>query len=250
VAGGRDQKPAEALPFWRAEATIAWLAEHGCQPVSRKEDELGWKGLARQRRIHLEVERDTQAVKKGMLFATEGLEFGDRAAERGICSRITYVDGEQWAELEPMAPLGGEQRLAYWSEVEVEWPAAPDWLVGEELVRLQLVTPGYFGEGWRPQWLAPGDAGTAVPDLEGLELSLVAAVVPRPVAQSGWDLTKPGGRSQKKTRFLAPAGSVYFCRVRKGDARRLWMRSICDDEQARRDGFGLVLCGVWQWRQD
>jgi CRISPR/Cas system CMR-associated protein Cmr3 (group 5 of RAMP superfamily) len=118
-------------------------------------------------------------------------------------------------------------------------------------VRLQLVTPAYFKGGWKPDWMASGHP----PGVDGVEVKLLAAAVPRPTAHSGWDLTKRGANGQKATRFLAPAGSVYFCEV-KGDARKLWMRPISDDDQSRRDdqwrrdGFGLVLCGVWQWRQD
>jgi CRISPR-associated protein Cmr3 len=177
------------------------------------------------------------------LFSTEGLEF----LERGICSRIRYRDDEVWAGLEALAPLGGERRLAYWSEPAINWPAPPDWLADEKLLRLQLITPGYFEKGWKPGWLQEGTP----PGLDGLKLKLVAAAVPRAVAHSGWDLTKRGKNGQKATRFLAPAGSVYFCEVEAGDPRRLWMRSISDDfedGQARRDGFGLVLCGRWQWR--
>lgn len=241
VLGGRGEKATAAPPFWSAASTLEWLAEGGSASTFRAAADLGFGALFRQRRIHLEIETGTQAAKKGMLFSTEGLEF----LERGICSRIRYDDGEQWAGLEPLAPLGGERRLAYWSEPAIDWPAAPDWLAGEKLLRLQLITPGYFEKGWKPGWLQDGTP----PGLAGLKLKLVAAAVPRAVAHSGWDLTKPGKHGQKATRFLAPAGSVYFCQVEAGDPRRLWMRSICDDEQARRDGFGLVMCGRWQWRQ-
>ena len=116
VMGGRSQKPADVPPFWSAAATSAWLKEPGCEPQLQSPEDLGLGALPRQRRVHLEIERETQAAKKGMLFATEGLEFADQKLGRGICSRIRYDDGEQWAGLEALAPLGGEQRLSYWSE--------------------------------------------------------------------------------------------------------------------------------------
>ena len=243
VLGGRGEKPTAAPPFWSAASTLGWLAEGGSTSVFRAVADVGFRAFSRQRRIHLEIETGTQAAKKGMLFSTEGLEF----LERGICSRIRYRDDEVWAGLEALAPLGGERRLAYWSEPAINWPAPPDWLADEKLLRLQLITPGYFEKGWKPGWLQEGTP----PGLDGLKLKLVAAAVPRAVAHSGWDLTKRGKNGQKATRFLAPAGSVYFCEVEAGDPRRLWMRSISDDfedGQARRDGFGLVLCGRWQWR--
>ena len=81
------------------------------------------------------------------------------------------------------------------------------------------------------------------PETKGLELTLVAAAVPRFQPISGWDLRKDRQhRGPKPTRFLAPAGSAYFFRC-QGDATQLWLKSICDSEQDRRDGFGIVLIG-------
>jgi len=256
VLGGREEKPAAGPPFWTAAATLDWLKEPDASSRFHAVEDLGFSSLPRQRRIHLEIESARQAARKGALFSTEGLEFPERVRhfeedgerweepEPRICSRIRYEDADDWPGLEALAPVGGERRLASWSEGGIEWPDAPDWLAGKALVRLQLITPGYFGGGWIPNWLFGGHP----PGIEDLELSLIAAAIPRAVAHSGWDFTKKGGHSQKATRFLAPAGSVYFCEVRLGDPRRLWMRSICDDDQAGRDGFGLVLCGVWQWQ--
>jgi CRISPR-associated protein Cmr3 len=240
VLGGHDRKRTEMPPFWLAKWTMEWLAAGGRGAVRRSPVDVGLSHLSRQRRIHVKIEAGLQTAEKGMLFGTEGLEFEDNA----ICSRIRYGDDEEWAPLERLAPLGAERRLAYWWEQTMDWPAAPEWLAESRLVRLQLVTPGCFDEGWKPKWMARGTP----PGLDGLELALVGAAVPRAAALSGWDLTKRGKHGEKATRFLAPAGSVYFCEVKRGDPRRLWLRSIADQEQDRRDGFGLVLCGVWQWR--
>jgi CRISPR-associated protein Cmr3 len=55
----------------------------------------------------------------------------------------------------------------------------------------------------------------------------------------------------KPTRYAAAAGSVYFFEVTEGGPlsverlRNLWLRPISDQDQDRRDGFGLVLPGVW-----
>lgn len=255
LMGAKDEKPEELTPFWTGAETLAWLAKRDHEPLVREKAGLGLGPRPRQRRTHVKIEAATQAAEKSMLFTTEGLEFSDHERVRDgddwifteprprICSRIRYDDGEAWAELEfeRLAPMGGERRLAYWLEENVEWPEAPESLKDEKLVRLQLVTPGCFEHGWKPGWLANGRP----PGTEDLVVSLVAAAVPRAVPLSGWDLTKPGKNAQKATRFLAPAGSVYFCSV-EGDPRQLWMRSISDDGQDRRDGFGLVLCGVWQ----
>ena len=246
--GAREEKPIKGPRFWTAAAMLAWLGERLAAGAAAA---LGPGDIERQRRIHLEVDPKTFTAKEGMLFATEGLEFtwregawAHRAA--GICSQIRTEDGE-WPSLEAVAPLGGERRLAYWSEPDITWPEAPESLASLRCLRLQLITPGAFENGWKPGWLNESNEGSP-PALPELKLRLVAAAVPRAVAHSGWDLTKRGSRGQKATRFLAPAGSVYFFEMEHElDARPLWLRSLCDREQDRRDGFGVVLCGGWKW---
>jgi len=54
----------------------------------------------------------------------------------------------------------------------------------------------------------------------------------------------------KKTRRLAPAGTVYFIEWPVGaDVRAwlnaTWMQNVSDSEQDQRDGFGLAAIGVW-----
>ncbi len=80
---------------------------------------------------------------------------------------------------------------------------------------------------------------------------MVAAVVGRPLAVSGWDLK---GGKPKPSRRAVPAGSVYFLRFPEGWgegevrawAERAWFQNLSDGEQDRRDGFGLAVLGVWE----
>jgi CRISPR-associated protein Cmr3 len=73
--------------------------------------------------------------------------------------------------------------------------------------------------------------------------------VPRPEVVSGWDLVKG---KPKKSRRLAPAGSIYFVELNgtPEDRRRwcdeTWLACVSDAEQDRRDGFGLAALGTWE----
>jgi CRISPR-associated protein Cmr3 len=248
--GARDLKPLLGPSFWTSSNMLAWLADDKMPEAGS----LGPGKFARQTRIHLEIEPKTFVAKEGRLFTTEGLELAwtDAKGVRqsgAICSQIRTTDNA-WAPLEALAPLGGERRLAYWSEPDILWPAPPAELAETELIRLQLITPAAFARGWKPGWLNDANQGSP-PEHPDLILELVGAAVQRAVPHSGWDLTKPARRAQKPARFLAPAGSVYFFKAsRKIDARPLWLRSICDDPQDRRDGFGVVLCGGWKWQSE
>jgi CRISPR-associated protein Cmr3 len=46
---------------------------------------------------------------------------------------------------------------------------------------------------------------------------------------------------------MVPAGSVYFFELLEGDPSAVlesWLRPVSDNEQDRKDGFGLALWGV------
>jgi len=194
---------------------------------------------------------------EGRLFRTVSREFDfdtefrreERREKRrvsracAIFSRIEAEDGD-WSRTEGAGPMGGEQRLAVWEAAEDLLPPAPDSLSAAKKIRLQLVTPGAFDNGWRPAWVDGGEP----PGCAGLRLNLISAAIKRPVALSGFDLAKAGMSRWRATRLLAPAGSVYFFEVEAGDPRTLWLQSICDKPQCRRDGFGLVLVGEWAWQ--
>jgi CRISPR-associated protein Cmr3 len=117
-------------------------------------------------------------------------------------------------------------------------------------VRLVLATPGIFQQGWLPDWIKQDWKGK--PPGSSVELQLIGACVERWKPISGWGLenSKVGA---KAIRRLVPAGSVYFFKVTKGSAAeladKLWLQSVADDEQDRRDGFGLALWGLWNPQQ-
>ena len=263
LTGLENRKASEhSPPYWTATQTLSWLAQTGFQKWYKTPNEMGFQALPEQARIHTEIQSERRNVKETMLFRTTSLEFeydgefhsspsdperppkrrGVRAPlARGVFAGVE-APGGRWANPDGLAPFSGERRLAVWSTVDDLLP--PPQAVDGNLIRLQLVTPGRFGNGWCPAWVSQGTP----PDCRGLKLKLISAAVKRAVPISGFDMTKKGPDRIRSTRFLAPAGSVYFFEVLEGDPRRLWLQSISDSEQDRLDGFGLVLMGGWQWR--
>ena len=110
---------------------------------------------------------------------------------------------------------------------------------------LTLLTPGVFSAGYRPGWLDDGLTGSP-PEAPGLTLRLRAAAVARWQPHSGWDLARGRPRPARK---LAPAGATYWFEVLGAcdadNAAALWLASVCDEPQDRRDGFGLALPAPW-----
>ena len=233
LMGAPGVKPAAKLPpFWRWDRMSQWLAGSQLTGVLTR-GTLGYIALPEQKRIHVAIDPATQTAAEGMLFATHGLEF----VRRGILSRVEESEDASWPAV---APIGGERRLAFWSELgeeEFTWPSMPSLPKGSTTIRLVLATPAAFDGGWYPAWARD----ELVPGFADVKLKLVAAAVPRFQPVSGWDLQID---KAKATRFLAPAGSVYFFNVKEGDPSKLWLKSISDREQDRNDGFGIALVGA------
>ncbi len=189
-------------------------------------------------RSHVTLDRATGTATEGHLFTTVGMRYPD---DLGLVCEVASD-----RDLSGLHTIGGEGRTAIWTRLSTKLPAWP----GEagRHVRVILVTPaplGAHGHGWCPEWLDSAFTGTPPGLPAEVRLTLRAAAIGRPVAASGWDLAKGG---PKPTRWLAPAGSVFFFEVTAGQPAALaplWLSSICQHEQDRRDGFGLVLIGTY-----
>lgn len=216
-------------------------------------------GVARlptESRTHVALDPDTATARDGMLFGTTGLRFaaGDPESLSKVRPLALFVDFDAspvaGRELRAgLTPFGGKRRLARWTPADaIQLPPVPAWLSDHVVraadgaplrLRVILATPGIFRLGYRP-------AAGASPLLPAIA-TLVAALVPRPETVSGWDFEH--GRPKPSRRMVA-AGSVFWIDL-VGDAtarlawlKGVWMQNVSDDEQDRRDGFGLALVGV------
>lgn len=242
MRGHDPRKPdASALPFWSWRRGLCpWL--EGRAPG----DGFGLEGPSPELRTHVALERNGTA-RDGMLYGVTGVRY-DTAVKGG--AHRSWGGGQRQHRRHALAfssdadlseslirPLGGERRLARWRRAELPWPGPPEAVLDSATagaLRMYLATPGAFGQGSRPR-------------LDGAEV--VAQANGRPEIVSGWDYQQ---RAPKPTRRLVPAGAVYFLRLTATDPQeRLawvasrWLRSVSDEPQAQRDGFGLALFGTW-----
>lgn len=235
-----EVKPKTSAAFWSLDDIARWL-------LTAEPNELPRETLPRlptDARTHVAIEPGTLTHRGGALFTTEALVFADDPATALLC-RADHAGARRG-----FTPLGGERRLATLEPLPpAEWPAPR--IPSEEAIaratglRLLLVTPAAFSAGWRPTWTEPGTPPTLTA-LAGLDL--VAAAVGRRVPVSGWDLQTRGARA---TRYLAPAGSVYFFKPQRGHVlprqlfSDLWLTPVSDAASDRRDGYGLAIAGIW-----
>jgi CRISPR-associated protein Cmr3 len=249
----RDVKPALGYNYGVWEWMQKWLANatgEGAQPPVKIE------GPPTEERVHVGIDPEKGTSKEGMLFVAQFVSFESYRWEKQDKGQYRWSFlVRMGATSEDVIPtgigtLGGERRLAVVEKVGSEiWPACPsdlqDQLGKSKRIRLILATPAIFADGWKPGWLDDTLIG-APSSLSGIRFKLLAAAVRRREAVSGWDYQN---KKPKPVRWLVPAGSVYFFEVLEGDTTVLgesgWLSSVSDEEQARRDGYGLALWGVW-----
>jgi CRISPR-associated protein Cmr3 len=206
--------------------------------------------------MHVSIDNTTGTGLEGALFQTRGLEF-TYVAEAGesldMAQRLALAVVAQTANVrEGFAPLGGERRLMRWRQSTKKLPQCSSDLrkaiIDSRHLRLVLVTPACFDQGFLPTWL--------LHEQFGVKPVLKAAAVQRPQVVSGWDFAADNGQRRPKgrpkpTRRLAPAGTIFFLELDGSDSAisiwidAIWMQCVSDDPQDRRDGFGLAVVGAW-----
>ncbi|TVQ96812.1 MAG: hypothetical protein EA398_15410 [Deltaproteobacteria bacterium] len=242
LAGFRDLvsadpgKPATGPAFWTARALGEWLA----RPTTADEVDasaLGIPALDEDERIHVAIDPDHQTASDGKLFSTVQRHFV--RAENGtirqfglVCRTDRVTHHERMGE--GPGTLGGERRLSLVHALPDDDVALPlDDSISGPLLRIVLLTPGLFAEGFAP-----------TREL-GERASVVGACVPRFHAVSGWSFEH---RGPKPSRRMAPAGSVYWLEFASASDARAWAEEshftcLASDAQDARDGFGLIAVG-------
>jgi CRISPR-associated protein Cmr3 len=241
-----QRKPFGNAPrYWKWERFEKWLIKPVCEEVDLSE--LGHNGPASEIRTHVKVQAWTWTAAEGALFQTRGLEFALRDKTRSLSAAGRLALGvatDATGVTAGLAPLGGERRLVNWHKSSATLPECPaplrNTINNTGACRVVLLTPAHFREGSRPQWL--------LDPREGIRVELKAMATTRPQVVSGWDFEK---NKPKPTRRLVPAGAVFFLNLDGSSGARnqwidaMWMRCVSDDEQDRRDGFGLAVLGSW-----
>lgn len=255
-------KPAKGQPaFWRWQVLQNWLLkpdqEMDNHLFTRKD--LGAQALEQEERIHVALVRGMMVAREGALFETRGLEFTQKPHEsasledaRRLALWLDVDDCEDYRIAAGLDCLGGERRMVSWrrenelslQHFDVLRAELSAQIVEKKACRLILLTPAFFQHGYCP--------GAELLAYQNIKPELKAILVQRPQVVSGWSV-EAGKSGPKPTRRLAPAGSVFFLKFavqsREEDIKswveHFWLNCIGDDEQLRRDGFGLAILGTW-----
>lgn len=202
---------------------------------------------ARRRVTRVAMESAAQTALDGGLFSHDVVETVETTGEWAIAAQVASPD----TVFGSMATLGSDRRLARVETIDESLfapPAALAKALEREVpgLRLMMVTPAIFSHGWLPDPLRPHD-GAYVGRLPGCpdEVVLRAAMAPRPVPISGWDVA--GGAPRRTDLAVAP-GAVFFVQRADGGTfapdhvRALWLAALGGRTD---DGFGRVVAAPW-----
>ncbi len=247
----KQKRHKEAPHFWNWEVLQAWLLHPVNDQTPVALESIGISGLTSESRVHVRIDGETGTAEEGFLFQTSSLEF-QRLANEEKPKRLNAVQRyalaikvEEDTDLDAGIDfLGGERRVVNWTLSKATFPNCPDeirkTIIAQKHCRLLLATPAIFEQGYLPQWVCENTSG--------LTITVIAAAVSRYEGISGWDAKKG---TQKPSRRLAPAGSVYYLSLAGSETAinqfidSVWMHTLSDAEQDRLDGFGLALLGTW-----
>lgn len=242
-------KPQPEPGWWPLPKLLHWMQGNDVPCDAPDRASAPWQV---ETRTHVAIDRRSFASADGKLFQTEGLDFSPtvhrhNGAHQGWNQDRWLLIGRGPQGIDAGAvTFGGERRLSWLAPHPAPLLVAPAGWAGKlaQGFALTLATPALFARGWRPGWLDDRLEGE-VPGIPGLRVRLCAAAVERWQGISGWDLAawKP-----RATRKAVAAGATYWFELLQGGEphlSQLWLAALCDDEQDRRDGFGICLPRPW-----
>jgi CRISPR-associated protein Cmr3 len=153
-----------------------------------------------QKDLFLDEERPGLALDRRHRAANQRESRFYRARFIRPCENVGLLVGVDGVDDFPQSRqlrVGGEGKLARIERVQVDLPASP---TPQGQVKIVLLTPAYFDDGWRPK---NGDWSPWV----GKNARLISFIAGKPLALSGWDLAE---NRPRPLRNFVPAGSVYY----------------------------------------
>lgn len=207
----------------------AWLAQRDDRPPA----------VDREPRTGIMRQADSRTVERGMLYTVEykRLRHDQPARPVGFGVRL---EGVTWNDRVKFLRLGGDSRTVSVQTRPSQGPGLPRVIPSHGRLKVVLLTPALFGQGWLPAWI---DAQTGRGRWAGLDLRLVGIRYGRPLGVGGYDLA---ANRPKAMRPAVPAGSVMFFEIEGGSPEPLKTCSSISDERAH-EGFGIYATGGFDY---
>lgn len=244
-------KASSPTQFWAFSDFLKW---HNGENLTVKETEQN--GITQPLvdvRTHIAINDDTRTNQEGSFFQTAAYDFANRRKPTGgwETQRLGFVIASKCVlqNDNDLVRFGGEGRLSYLQKIALPADTFRQPEINSRYIKLILLTPAIFAQGWLPNWLNQNDLTGELPHTS-LKVKLKAAAVERWQPVSGWDLEKNKPKPMRKT---VSAGAIYWLEIQnhqdfdiQKELKKLAYQSVCDDEQDQRDGFGIVAVSEWK----
>lgn len=243
-------KPQKGAIFWHIGDSIAW--QNGEALTYEQVDKKGVQSLPIDVRTHAAIDDETHSSEEGRLFQSIAYDLGATRKEnyKGWEERSYgfLLLGDQ-ALQGGLVKFGGEGRLSEMNPVKPHSSLLLNNATVTEIkkaqgIKLTLLTPAIFGNGYLPAWLDEATMQGTLPHTT-IQVQLKACSMDRWIPVSGWDMQE---HSPKAVRKAVAAGAVYWFEIMSGDPQELtelMMQSVSDDQQDQHDGFGIVSIAPW-----
>lgn len=239
-------KPQSGKAFWLLNDWLDW--HNGKQLTFVDVQQNGVNLPEIDTRTHVAIDRMTQTSLDQHLFQTAAYDFANQRKEHHQGweeSRLGFVIATPEELTDDIIRFGGEGRLSRIQLVK----HIPENVLGQpeklgNKIKLILLTPAIFAQGWLPKWIDANSLEGTLPYTQ-TRVKLCAVAVDRWLPVSGWDLAEHKPKAMRKA---VPAGSVYWFEVvtNANDVAKIANQSVCDDEQDKCDGFGIVAVAQWE----
>lgn len=194
-------------------------------------------------KVGIKRENETHTAEEGNLYSISLIRLKEDI------SIAVFVDGIP-DNLEPPSPFltkfGGEGKIC---KVEINNGITP--LVAkdmnlsvkkDELVKLVLLSPAYFGGTWYPEGFTKKQINGATcweGNISGTKMRLISACIDKPYKIGGWDLKE--GKS-KPIRSFIPSGSVFYLNALENNT----IPTEGKIGNMQQTGFGHYVIGRWK----
>lgn len=203
--------------------------------------------ISEEKKIGLYRNRSTKTPRTSMLYRTSMTR---PVGTKGKMSFAVSLDCSENAILPSpsgVLRLGSHGKTAKYRMDENRQNINPGNISEEGIFKLYIATPAILKNGWRPEWL---DKNTlqGCPSGSMPELELLTAAVHGYESCGGFNMKE---RKPKPMRRAVRSGSVYYFRLlenheenRRAIIKHFHGRSISEDEESQRNGFGLGYIGT------
>jgi len=193
-------------------------------------------------RLGIALNRERRTVVEGMLYQNQHIRLREDKFKLEIGVMVEGIDDALHPQTGRVR-FGGEGRLAEVSVSRSNLPQLghPDLSDAKNII-LTLLSHANLGENWLPDGfyeVIENNEKVWRGSINGVELTIISAVLGQSIREGGWDLAN---EEPREVISLIPAGSVWFCRVEKGNAADLHGYQIGLETAL---GRGELAVGIW-----